>query len=95
MDTEELEHYLLELNESDVDIRYLALQHEDTFSLKGTSDFLLASVARWDEHERTFVIHEQKCQDFCGAKDYAKRSARRISKADFFFRNQELRGKTL
>ena len=31
-----------------------------TFSQQGTSDFLVATVAKWDEHERILVIHEQK-----------------------------------
>ena len=39
-----------------------------TFSQQGTSDFLVASVARWDEHERILVIHDK------GAKSLTKLS---------------------
>ena len=38
-----------------------------TFSQKGTSDFWVASVERWDEHERMLVIHEQRCLELCQA----------------------------
>ena len=71
VDSEELEYYLLGPEESDVDIRHIALvargeKHQRlfcTFSQQGTSEFLVASVARWDEHARMLVIHEQKCQE--------------------------------
>ena len=59
------------LGELDVDIWYLALHARGeqqqrlfhTFSQKGTSDFLVATVARWDEHEKMLVSLEQKCQE--------------------------------
>ena len=38
-----------------------------TFSRKRTSDFWVATVERWDEHECMLVIHEQKCQELCQA----------------------------
>ena len=53
--------YLLGLNELDVDIRNLALH------ARGERDFLVVTVASWDEHERMRVIHEQKCQELCQA----------------------------
>ena len=34
-----------------------------TFSHQEISEFLIASVARWDEHGRMLAVHEQKCQE--------------------------------
>ena len=62
VDIEEMKPYLLGLNEFEVDIRYIALH------AGGERDFLVVTVASWDEHERMRVIHEQK------SKSSAKRS---------------------
>ena len=31
-------------------------------SQQGTSEFMVASVARWGEHARMLMIHQQKCK---------------------------------
>ena len=71
VDIDEFECCLLGPNELDVDIRYARGEQQQrlfhTLSQKGTSDFLVATVARWDEHERLLVIQEKKCQDLCQA----------------------------
>ena len=69
-----------------------------TCSQQGTTDFLVATVARWDEHARMLLMHEPTPQPSCRTyeakarvacgydgkeQDFAKRSAGRISQADF------------
>ena len=71
VDIEELEYSLLGPNELDVDITHIAMnakgeKHQrlfHTFSQQGVSEFMVASVARWDEHSIILVIHERKCRE--------------------------------
>ena len=71
VDIEEWEYYLLGPNEFDVDIKHMALNARGekqqrlfhTFRQQGTSEFMVASVARWDQHARMPGIHEQKCKE--------------------------------
>ena len=71
VDIEELQYYLIGPDESDVDIRHITASARGekqqrllhTFSQQGVSQFMVASVARWDEHARMLMIHEQKCKE--------------------------------
>ena len=68
---ESLEVDIGEMEYSDADIRYIALNTGGeqqqrlchTPSQQGTSDLPVATVGRWYEHSRMLVIHEPKCQE--------------------------------
>ena len=64
VDIGELEDCLLGPEELQIDIRHIALNARgEKHRTPGTWNFLVASVARWDEYARMLVIHEQKCQE--------------------------------
>ena len=62
-----------------------------TLSQQGRSEFLVVSVARWDEHASMLVIREQKCKE---QSQSVTHMSGRISKADLS-RTHEIGGKTL
>ena len=73
VDIKDLEHFLLAPDEPNVDIKHIALRarvgrHQNifrTFARQGGHEIGVASAARWDEHERMLIIHEQKYQELC------------------------------
>ena len=75
VDIDELEHVLLAPDEPNVDIKHVAVhargdRHQKifhTFAGQGGHEIVVASAARWDEHERMLIIHEQRCQELCQA----------------------------
>ena len=75
VDAQELDFHVLAPNEPHIDIKHIVLhargeRHQTLFhasNQQGANEALVASVARWDEHERMLIILEQKCQELCRA----------------------------
>ena len=70
VDTQELEYHVLAPNEPHMVMHARGERHQQLFyplSQHGAKDILVASVARWDEHERMLIILEQKSQELCQA----------------------------
>ena len=53
---------LVSSKEPNVEVRHMALH-----ARQGGHDIKVASAVRWEEHERMFIIHEEKCQELCQA----------------------------
>ena len=62
VDIEELVSFMLAPKEPNVEVRHMALH-----ARQGGHDIKVASAVRREEHERMFIIHEQKCQELCQA----------------------------
>ena len=65
---------MLAPNEPNIDIKHIVMQARGerhrrlfhAFSQQGANVILVASVARWDEHQRMLTL-EQKSQELCQA----------------------------
>ena len=77
VDMEVLKCHLPGPDELDIDKGEQQQRLFHTFSQQRISDFLVATVARWDEHARMLVIHERKCQELSQAvEDMSERDRR-------------------
>ena len=75
VNTRELEYHVLATYEPRVDIEHLVRQargeqHQrlfQIFSRQGATEILVASVARWKEHQRMLIVLERRCLDLSEA----------------------------
>ena len=94
VDMKDLEYFLLVPDEPNIDIKHIALHATGdgqklihTFARQGGHKIWVASAARWDEHERMLIIHEQR--DLLGKKH----SLERMNKERGHAKTEEVREK--